>query len=111
VGRARRRRAVPRGAGRRGSPAAACREAGARILESSVEQLNQAEILTRAVCDLSLTGSADLRALRSATGARWWSQTATEAALAAAFTRLGEAGTRWAELDPGATLRFTWGRP
>jgi hypothetical protein len=78
------------------------------LLDASVEQLNQAEILTRAVCDLSLTDAADLRALRSATGARWWSPTVTEAALAAAFTRLSEAAQRWAELDPGATLRLTW---
>ena len=66
-------------------------------------------MLTRAVCDLSLTGTADLAALRAATGPRWWSDTATEDALARAFARLGEAGERWARLRAGEALRCTWG--
>lgn len=95
-------------AGRRRPHAA---ERAHEILRSAVEQLNQAEILTRAVCDLSLTGAADLRALRAATGARWWAPAATDAALTRAFARLGEAGARWAELPPGGTLHFTWTPP
>ena len=83
---------------------------GREILEASVEQLNQAEVLTRAVCDLSLTETTDLAALRAATGPRWWSATATEDALVRAFSRLGEAGERWAQLRPGQALRCTWGR-
>jgi hypothetical protein len=78
------------------------------ILDASVEQLNQAEILVRAVCDLSLARRADLRALRGATGERWWWPGATEAALTRAFDRLADAGARWARLEPGGTLRFTW---
>jgi hypothetical protein len=81
------------------------------ILEGAVEQLNQAEILTRAVCDLATLDTADLSALRAATGARWWSPTATEAALVRAFGRLREAGARWAELPVGGTMRLAWNRP
>jgi hypothetical protein len=78
------------------------------VLGASVEQLNQAEVLVRAVCDLSLDGAADLRRLRAATGARWWSPTASEAALRRAFARLGAAGAAWAALPRGDTLRFAW---
>ena len=83
---------------------------GRELLQASVEQLNQAEVLTRAVCDLSLTGTSDLAVLRAATGPRWWSPTATEDALARAFVRLAEAGERWAQLRAGEALRCTWGR-
>jgi hypothetical protein len=81
---------------------------GREILEASVEALNQAEILTRAVCDQALAGTADLRALRAATGSRWWSDGATADALAAAIRRLHAAGERWAALGVGDPLRCTW---
>jgi len=81
---------------------------GRGILEASVEALNQAEVLTRAVCDQAVTGSADLRALRAATGSRWWSDTAGADALATAIGRLQEAGARWAQLGPGESLRGSW---
>ncbi len=81
------------------------------ILAASVEQLNQAEVLTRGVCDLAVTGRADLRALRAATGARWWSSTASEEALVRSFGRLREAGERWADLRADGSLRFRWTPP
>jgi hypothetical protein len=81
---------------------------GQEILRASVEQLNQAEVLTRAVCDLALAGSADLARLRAATGRRWWSPTATDDALARAIRRLSAAGEQWAELAAGESLRGSW---
>jgi hypothetical protein len=81
---------------------------GREILKASVEQLNQAEVLTRAVCDLSVADAADLTRLRAATGPRWWSPTATEDALGRAFRRLRKAGERWAQLRPAEALRGTW---
>jgi len=81
---------------------------GREILEASVEALNQAEVLTRAVCDQAVTGTADLRALRTASGSRWWSDTATGDALAGAIRRLQAAGERWAQLSAGETVRGTW---
>jgi hypothetical protein len=78
------------------------------ILEASVEQLNQAEVLTRAICDQALAGTADANGLRTAVGPRWWSDAITEHALDAAFRRLHEAGAAWARLPAGDHLRFTW---
>ena len=83
---------------------------GREILEASVEPLNQAEVLTRAVCDLAVAGTADLAALRAATGARWWWAGATDAALAEAIRRLDAAGERWAQVRAGEALRCSWGR-
>ena len=84
---------------------------GREIVAAAVEQLNQAEIITRAVCNLAVTGTTDLGALRAATGARWWTATARKDALARAFARLGEAGAQWTRLGAGGTLRFEWTPP
>ena len=81
---------------------------GREVVAAATEQLNQAEILVRAVCDLAGDGTADLRALRSRTGARWWSETASEAALTRSFERLAAAVDDWAALQPGGVLRFSW---
>ena len=75
------------------------------VLAASVEQLNQAEVLTRAVCDLALTRSADARTLRGVTGARWWHDGATDAALERAVARLRRAADDWARLETGGVLR------
>ena len=74
------------------------------VLAASVEQLNQAEILTRVVCDLALTSTADARTLRNVTGPRWWHEGATDAALERAFGRLRRAAAEWARLPPGGVL-------
>ncbi len=95
--------------GGRQKPHAARR--GREIVAAAVEQLNQAEILVRAVCDLAGEHTTDLRALRARTGERWWSDTASEAALARAFDRLDEAISDWAGLRAGELLRFTWRPP
>ena len=78
---------------------------GREIVAAATEQLNQAEMLVRVVCDAAGAGTVDLRA---ATGERWWSETLTEAAVARALDRLGRAADDWAALAPGGSLRFTW---
>ena len=77
------------------------------VLEASDEQLGHTEMMTRAVCDLSLTGTPDPRALRAAAGERWWWPTTAEM-LVRAFDRLQRAGEQWARLPAGGTLRFPW---
>lgn len=75
------------------------------ILQASTEELNQAEVLTRAVCDLAVVGRADPAALRAATGARWWTPAAGDrAALQRSFARLADAAERWAALRVGGSL-------
>jgi hypothetical protein len=78
---------------------------GREVVAASVEQLNQAEMLVRVVCDAAGAGTAGLRAR---TGERWWSETLTEAAVTRAIDRLGRAANDWAALAPGGALRFTW---
>ncbi len=90
-------------------PRAARRAREVRV--GATEQLNQAEMLTRAVCDQSKTFGPDLRALRAATGERWWPPTVEEEAVERAIGRLRDAGARWAALDAGGSLRFVWRRP
>ena len=75
------------------------------ILAASVEQLNQAEMLVRAVCDAAGSGRVDLRAR---TGERWWSDVLTEVAVARALERLDAAADDWARLALGGSLRFEW---
>ena len=64
--------------------------------------------MTRAVCDQALAGRADARALRMATGPRWWADTATQERIEAAIERLHGGGAAWAALAPGESLRLTW---
>ena len=108
LGRPRRRRAVPRRHGDRRAAAPARARRAREILGASVEQLNQAEVLTRAVCDLSLHDRADPAALRAAAGARRWSPAVTPDALLRSFAGLREGGERWAALEAGGTLHLTW---
>ena len=80
-----------------------------KVLEASVEQLNQAEVLTRAGCDQAVIGTPDAPGLRTAVGPRWWAATVTDGALDAAFARLRWSGEDWARLRSGEALHFTWG--
>jgi hypothetical protein len=80
---------------------------GREIVAAATEQLNQAEMLVRVVCDAAGAGTVHLR---TRTGERWWSETLTEAAVARAIDRLGAAAEDWARLEPGGVLRFSWGR-
>jgi hypothetical protein len=78
-----------------------------KVLEASEKQLGHTEMMTRAVCDLSLTGTPDPRALRVAAGERWWWPT-TGDMLVSAFDRLQRVGDQWARLPVGETLQFPW---
>jgi len=82
------------------------------IRRAAREQLNQAEVLVRAVCDLAAAGAAaDLDGLRAATGPRWWSETATPDRVGAAIERLQELGGSWAGLPVGGRLDLDWPSP
>lgn len=81
----------------------------AELRKASGEALNQAEVLVAAVCGLAERDSgADLRALRAATGPRWWSDTATAARIAEAITRLRQLGGTWAAMPAGEQLDLAW---
>ncbi|MBJ7518922.1 MAG: hypothetical protein JHC84_04425 [Solirubrobacteraceae bacterium] len=87
----------------------AARHAG-EILAAAVEQLNQAEVLVRVACDLSLVDRPDPHAARGASGDRWWSDAVTADALRACFARLRDAGAAWSALSPGDHLTGRWPR-
>ena len=96
-------------AGRR-PPHAARR--GRELIARAGDRVTQAEMLTRAVCDLSAAGgAADPGAIRRAVGPRWWSDGVTRDALARACERLRDAGARWAALPPHGALDAVWRHP
>jgi hypothetical protein len=72
---------------------------GREVVAEAREQLNQAEMLVRVVCDGVLDP-----------GERWRSEALTEAAVARARKRLVAAADAWATLTPGGSLRFEWRR-
>lgn len=73
------------------------------------EQLRQAEVLVRAVADLSLAGQPyDLAALRVACGDRWWLPTITAELLRAAQDDLQTAAGQWDTLAPEESFAMTW---
>ena len=81
------------------------------IRKAAGEQLNQAEVLVRVVCDLAAADAApELRVLRAATGPRWWSDTATPERVCEAIERLQDLGGSWAGLPAGGRLDLDWPR-
>jgi hypothetical protein len=82
---------------------------GREIVAERREEVMQAEMLTRAVCDICAgVLDADPRAIRKALGRRWWSEAVTDAALERCRARLRAAGARWAALRPGEVLEADW---
>lgn len=76
------------------------------------EELRQAEVLVRAVADLSLAARPhDLDALRVACGDRWWLRTITPDALRAVQAELQDAARTWDALAPDESFAMTWSRP
>jgi hypothetical protein len=72
----------------------------------------QAEMLTRAVCDVvAADGDPDPAAVRRAVGERWWSDGVTRLALQRAHGRLRDAAEQWTDLIPGEALTATWRLP
>lgn len=82
---------------------------GREVVTDAREEVMQAEMLTRAVCDVCAGAlDADPRAIRRALGRRWWSDAVTAAALERCRERLQGAGERWAALRPGEALEAVW---
>jgi hypothetical protein len=82
---------------------------GRAVIARAGDRIMQAEILTRAVCDLAADGGRpDPGALRRAVGERWWTDAATRDALARAVDELRDRAVRWAALAPDATLAEDW---
>jgi hypothetical protein len=82
------------------------------VVDRAGDRLSQAEMLTRAVCDLCLDGAdRNLRRLRAAVGDRWWSPTITVDALASACRDLRDASIRWRDLPSGQALQVCWRSP
>jgi hypothetical protein len=76
------------------------------------EPLRQAEVLVRAVADLSLEGRPyDLDGLRGACGDRWWRTEITTDALRAVQDELQDAARTWDALAADAPFAMTWSLP
>jgi len=90
-------------------PPHALRRAAA-VTDAAGESLRQAEILVRAVADLTLTRDdpPNAAAFRAAVGERWWTPVATAEALGLACTDLLAAAVRWQALDPGDAFPLAW---
>lgn len=79
------------------------------ITDRAGESLRQAEILVRAVADVSLEPTIPgLHVLRGRVGERWWPPLATVEAYRAACVELREVAARWDGLPESGTLRLTW---
>jgi hypothetical protein len=87
-------------------------ERGRAIVEAAGDRIMQAEMVTRAVCDV-VRGDLPRRgeALRKALGDRWWTDGLTEGVLDRCGTRLRAAASDWAALSPGGTLTLRWAHP
>src|SRR5690349_12953644 len=71
---------------------------GREIVARAGDRPMQAEMLTRAVCDLSAAGAdLDPAAIQRAVGERWWSDRVTRLTLERAHQRLCDAAEQWAD--------------
>ncbi len=85
---------------------------GREIIDAAGERIMQAEVLTRAVCDVTRGELPDdVPALRKGIGNRWWTDALTAAALERCATRLRAGAAEWAALPAGATLSARWVHP
>lgn len=85
---------------------------GRAVIEEAGEEIMQAEILTRLVCEVAAGEWApDVPALRHQIGERWWVDSVTSAALHRAGERLRAAGAAWSVLGPGEPLEAAWHLP
>ena len=76
---------------------------GKAVIARAGDRIMQAEVLTRAICDLCAADApVDPAAVRRAVGERWWTDSVTPAALAQACDRLREAA---AEMGAPAPAR------
>lgn len=85
---------------------------GRAVIDAAGDEIMQAEILTRLVCDVVAGERApDLPALRREIGERWWVDGVTRPALDRARERLRTAAAAWAALGPGEPLEVVWQLP
>ena len=94
--------------GGRQAPHAAAR--GREIIKLAGDRIMQAEIVTRAVCDV-VRGDLPPRELRRAIGDRWWTDGLTDDVLDRCRTRLRTGAGDWAGLPAGGTLTLHWNHP
>jgi hypothetical protein len=88
-------------------PHAAAR--GRAIVDAAGEQIMQAEMLTRAVCDVARgTLPLEVAAVRRAIGDRWWIDGVSEDVLGRCRRRLRDAAAAWAAVPAGGTLPAEW---
>lgn len=85
---------------------------GREVIARAGDRLMQAEMLTRAVCDLSAADAGpDPAALKRAVGDRWWSESVTTTSLERAHSRLRDVAEQWAGLIAGEALSTSWRLP
>lgn len=81
------------------------------ITDRAGEQLRQAEVLVRAVADLSLGNERPgPKAMQSAVGGRWDPGPVTAETLSATSDALRDAALRWSRLSSGETFEMAWRR-
>lgn len=81
---------------------------GREIVREAGDRLNQAEILTGAICDAVCSDHPKAATVKSAVGERWWTPAITDVSLARARHRLREGGRRWAMLNAGEAIPLEW---
>lgn len=85
---------------------------GKEIIARAGDRPMQAEMLTRAVCDISAAaGDLDPAAVRRAVGERWCGAGVTRLALERPHQRLRDAAEQWAQLYPSEVLATSWRLP
>ena len=85
---------------------------GKAVIARAGDQPMQAEMLTRAVCEIcAADGDLDPAAVRRAVGERWWSESVTRLSLERAGQRLRDAAEQWAQLFPSEVLSTSWRLP
>jgi hypothetical protein len=96
--------------GGRQAPHAA--ERGRAIVAPAGDRITQAEILTRAVCDVARGDLPSAGAgLKAAIGERWWTDRLTTNTLDRCCSRLRAAATKWAALRARETFNGRWDLP
>jgi hypothetical protein len=109
VGRDRGGRDVRPHEGDRGAASAHAAKRAQAVVDAAGDRLSQAEVLTRAVCDVAKAGADnDFDRLRRAAGQRYWSSDVTPEAVKTACRRLRETSATWQNLAPGEPLRVYW---
>jgi hypothetical protein len=85
---------------------------GRQLIDEAGDEIMQAEILTRLVCDVAAGElPPDPPTLRRQIGERWWADSVTREALGRAEERLRAKAVAWSDLAPGDALTVDWRLP